>query len=237
MKAFTLSEVLITIGIIGLVAAMTMPGVIKNYQRKETETRLQRAYSIINQAFMAAQVKHGEIKDWPEWDDAEFILENYIKPEIKEAKFFPSSESSTNLMCFEGDFVGNYTLGSSNASTQYGWMDNVHISNPFYKNITSSIKLMDGTCIGLNSNQTEYSRFSQMIFIDTNGSYRRPNKAGIDLFFFIVDKNRIMPYGYDKSLTEISDKSTYSACHLQARFGGLYCAAKIMAEGWKINYW
>ncbi len=63
MKAFTLSEVLITIGIIGLVAAMTMPGVIKNYQRKETETRLQRAYSIINQAFMAAQVKHGEIKD------------------------------------------------------------------------------------------------------------------------------------------------------------------------------
>lgn len=235
MKAFTLSEVLITIGIIGLVAAMTMPGVIKNYQRKETETRLQRAYSIINQAFMAAQVKHGEIKDWPEWDDAEFILEHYIKPEIKEAKVFPPSESTTNLMCFEGDFVGNYTNSNNNENTQYGWMDNIYISSPFQRDKTASIKLMDGTCIGLNPNLS--NNYSKRIFIDTNGSYRRPNKAGIDLFFFIVDGNRIMPYGYDKSLTEISDKSTNNACHLQAHLGGQYCAAKIMAEGWKINYW
>ncbi len=235
MKAFTMAEVLITIGIIGVVAAMTLPGVIKNYERKETETRLQRAYSIINQAFMAAQAKHGEIKDWPEWDDAEFILEHYIKPEIKEAKVYPSSDSIYNLMCFDGDFPGNYQNG--NDKSQYGWMDNVYMTTPFLPNKTASIKLMDGTCIGLNPIYPNYTSYSKRVFIDTNGSYKRPNKAGIDLFFYIVDENRIMPYGYEKSLTEISDKTKTNSCHLQATLGGYYCAAKIMAEGWKINYW
>ena len=33
-KAFTLAEVLITLGIIGVVAAMTLPGLVQNYQKK-----------------------------------------------------------------------------------------------------------------------------------------------------------------------------------------------------------
>ena len=38
--AFTLAEVLITLGIIGVVAAMTMPSLIQNYQEKATVTKL-----------------------------------------------------------------------------------------------------------------------------------------------------------------------------------------------------
>lgn len=41
-KAFTMAEVLITLGIIGIVAAMTLPALIKNHQRKETEARLKK---------------------------------------------------------------------------------------------------------------------------------------------------------------------------------------------------
>ncbi len=37
-KGFTLSEVLITIAIIGVVAALTIPNIIKNTQRKDLET-------------------------------------------------------------------------------------------------------------------------------------------------------------------------------------------------------
>ena len=117
-----MAEVLITLGIIGIVAAMTLPSLIKKHQRIETETRLKKAYSVINQAFLAAQAKHGEAKDWPEWEtSAEEILKRYIAPEIKGAKVFASSESKSNLMCYEGKFVGNYMNGNKE-STQYGWI-------------------------------------------------------------------------------------------------------------------
>ena len=234
MRAFTMAEVLITLGIIGIVAAMTMPTVIKNYQRKEAETRLKKAYSTISQAFLAAQAKHGEVKDWENWEDAEFVLEHYIKPEIKGAKVFPTNESPSNLMCFEGKFPSHYQNGDKE-STQYGWLDNVYISSPFWPNKTASIKLIDGTCIGLNPSNT--GSYSKRLLIDINGSYRIPNKAGYDLFFFVVDGNRIMPFGYEKPLTEISDKTQKNSCHLQASLGGLYCAARIMAESWTITYW
>lgn len=44
-KGFTLSEVLITLGIIGIVAAITLPTLITNYQKKTTATRVKKAYA------------------------------------------------------------------------------------------------------------------------------------------------------------------------------------------------
>ena len=43
--AFTLAEVLITLGIIGVVAALTLPTVINNVHHKELETALKKQYS------------------------------------------------------------------------------------------------------------------------------------------------------------------------------------------------
>ena len=48
--AFTLAEVLITLGIIGVVAALSMPSLINNHQKKQTEVKLKRFYSIMSQA-------------------------------------------------------------------------------------------------------------------------------------------------------------------------------------------
>ena len=47
LVAFTLAEVLITLGIIGVVAAMTMPSLIVNYQKQQTVTRLKKSYNIL----------------------------------------------------------------------------------------------------------------------------------------------------------------------------------------------
>lgn len=233
-NSFTMAEVLITLGIIGIVAAMTLPSLIKKHQRIETETRLKKAYSVINQAFLAAQAKHGEAKDWPEWEtSAEEILKRYIAPEIKGAKVFASSESKSNLMCYEGKFVGNYMNGNKDSS-QYDWMDKVYISSPFHPNNTASIKLMDGTCIGLNYNS---EKSPKALFIDINGSYRRPNVAGYDLFFFQVVENTIRPYGYDWKTEDLFNASKGNSCHPKANRGGRVCAAKIMGDNWTIKYW
>ena len=49
-KGFTLAEVLITLGIIGVVAALTIPTLIQNYKKREVETSLEKIYTTVNQA-------------------------------------------------------------------------------------------------------------------------------------------------------------------------------------------
>ena len=53
-SAFTMAEVLITLGIIGIVAAMTIPGLIKNYQERQFKTAYKKVYSEISQVFQEA---------------------------------------------------------------------------------------------------------------------------------------------------------------------------------------
>jgi prepilin-type N-terminal cleavage/methylation domain-containing protein len=50
-KAFTLAEVLITLGIIGVVAALTMPSLIQHYKNKVLETRIKAFYSVFKQTY------------------------------------------------------------------------------------------------------------------------------------------------------------------------------------------
>lgn len=63
-KAFTLAEVLITLGIIGIVAAMTLPALIQKNANKVVETRLAKFYSGINQAIKLAEVDYGDKSYW-----------------------------------------------------------------------------------------------------------------------------------------------------------------------------
>ena len=63
-KAFTLAEVLITLGIIGVVAALTIPTLIQNYQEKAIVTKLKQSMSLFNQAFKMAELENGPITDW-----------------------------------------------------------------------------------------------------------------------------------------------------------------------------
>lgn len=58
---FTLSEVLITLGIIGVVAAITIPGLIAKYHRHVVETKLARFDSIINQAVRMSIAENDDI--------------------------------------------------------------------------------------------------------------------------------------------------------------------------------
>ncbi len=58
---FTLAEVLITLGIIGVVVAMTIPNLIATHQKKQTVVKLQKAISVMNQAYRLAYDDVGEV--------------------------------------------------------------------------------------------------------------------------------------------------------------------------------
>ncbi len=97
--AFTLAEVLITLGIIGVVSAMTMPTLIANYQKQVTVNKIKKFYTNINQVIAQAQVDNGEFSSWS-YENSEDFYNKYIKPYIKNV-----DKVETNIH-IAGDFLG-----------------------------------------------------------------------------------------------------------------------------------
>ena len=62
--AFTLAEVLITLGIIGVVAALTIPTLMANHRKKVVETKLEKIYSVMNQAINLTNAEYGDVTNW-----------------------------------------------------------------------------------------------------------------------------------------------------------------------------
>ena len=87
-SAFTLAEVLITLGIIGVVAAMTLPTVTAKYRVSVVETSLKKFYTNMNQAVNLSVAQNGETKYWEfptedTPDNIEAFINKYIKQYIK----------------------------------------------------------------------------------------------------------------------------------------------------------
>jgi len=102
--AFTLAEVLITLAIIGVVAAMTIPTLTQNYKKKIVETKLLKAYSIMNNAIKLSSIDNGPIETWTNfgisqnntatYDDVLEWCNKYILPymRVNQVKKSPDSE-------------------------------------------------------------------------------------------------------------------------------------------------
>ena len=182
--AFTLAEVLITLGIIGVVAAMTIPTLISNYKKKDTSAKLKKFYSMMSQAIQLSEIENGPAEHWQKtpmiWKPdgtadhdtnkklAEQFINKYILPYIKYSKVTDSEKQQSD--------------------------DGVAMLKKIYLN--------DGTTIDVkNSGSIE-------LFYDTNGN-AKPNTTGKDIFYFNLatpvsereriygNKNQILgPYTY-----------------------------------------
>ena len=231
-SAFTLAEVLITLGIIGVVAALTLPSVIQNYKKQEVLSRLKKSYAVIEQTVKMAEKDYGTITTWPEWSDSEAVLHKYFVPYLSGVKEFGKTKSVEKSLCYDQNSSMTFD-NVFNYYSQYVWWTGVHISNPFSTGETSSIALSDGTCIGLNPETDSLGVKPKMIFVDVNGSRRGPNVAGKDLFFFYINSDGfVKPWG-----DGYQDVLLKNLCNSQSSSQGYTCAARIIREGWQINYW
>lgn len=90
-NGFTLPEVLITLGIIGIVAAITLPTLISNYRKKVYSSNLKEFYSIMSQAITLSEAENGPKEYWGfsgnfETNKAGQFIEVYLLPYIKNIK-------------------------------------------------------------------------------------------------------------------------------------------------------
>ncbi len=230
-RAFTLAEVLITLGVIGVVSAVTLPTLIKNYQKQETVNRLKETYSILYQAVRMSETENELLETW-EIPNTNFnanaytygkaFFEQYLKPYIKVAKEckYLSNE------CWADEYI-----------RPNGIVDNDYFSASINK--TYGLVLANGSVIGFYPRGT----FCE-IYIDLNGK-KGPNKIGKDAFDIMIaktsvnisygniNKSGVYMYGQGNSRTALT--SGDKGCSKTATgFAGLYCGALIMHDGWKI---
>lgn len=214
-QAFTLAEVLITLGIIGIVAAVTMPTVITNYKKKQVVTQLKKSYSLISQAVKLSETQNGETKFWNLNAPSEEFMNTYITPYLKN-----NEKLSTVVL---NSKIQYKTLSGETIKTGTGTIQGY------------TIKLADGSFLIVDEWYPENNSF-RTIYVDING-YKKPNTLGKDLFgFFITNESRVNPYGQYKEplqLDEIIKSSSGQGCDTNG--AGLLCSALIMHDNWEIT--
>ncbi len=208
-KAFTLAEVLITLGIIGVVAAMTMPSLIQNARNRELESGLKKGASVIGQALNMYQAENGV----PITAD---IGNHELKPEI--IKYF-NVLTDCGLGHDDADTacIKNYGNADTNSTTYKNFTGNNTID--LHKFDDGQFILTDGSMILINNATSATAGaggdINTYISVDVNGYNKRPNRLGQDLFMFQVDdRGKLLPMGaegtqfYDENDAYCSKTST-----------------------------
>jgi prepilin-type N-terminal cleavage/methylation domain-containing protein len=227
--AFTLAEVLITLGIIGVVAAITLPTLVQNYKKQVYVNQLKKTVSTLEQGFKKMLADEGvdrldqiqELEDCMGTGKECSYFWKYFKCSKASGTIYPN---------------GMYELNgrkNSNGRTS---------ENAYYLNdgslVVVDIFLFGGSLIG-------------ELLIDINGDKKLPNKWGRDLFdFFIVYDGRVMP-NFSKAImllpgeriidddywrTNTSSCGIPDSSTIPANTVGDGCAARIIENGWKMDY-
>lgn len=213
--AFTLAEVLITLGIIGVVAAITLPTINQNRQDKELITQTKKVYADINNAILLSQQDYGVIGDnsllFNEKDNSYIVAKNLLKyfkgaklcgsasqngctPYYYDIKYATKRVDSNGVGSVDNDTSSAKIIFSNGAILRIG----TNRSGCEPKEYTSTVVDAYGRPIknpdGTNKTRTYISDVCANLSFDVNGT-KGPNQFGRDVYWFWVHK-RNLKYGY-----------------------------------------
>lgn len=178
-KAFSLAGVLITLTIIGVVAAITIPALMQKNQETQYKTAYKKAFSDISAAFNSA-IANNELSNRATMydSDSSTIEYNAIKKYFKITK---NCESNNNEGCWK-ETGEKLTPGQSwPQSSEKAFVDSSGRSWSLYK-----------------SNEN-------IILIDTNG-LKEPNQYGKDRWMFTYQNKNNERVGFDTLTDNIAIK-------------------------------
>ena len=218
-SAFTLAEVLITLGIIGVVAALTLPMLIQNYKKTETVSRLKKFYSTMSQAIMMSELENGPAGDW-----------EHISMIGSDSKEISGEVNRAGSLAYFNKYLAKY-LKYTDVVEDSKLMEDGQDADDTSKFIL--VKMYDGSYVYLKTGQCIDMR------VDIDG-LRGQNQFGKDIFAFLIcskgvassmqcgspDKAFCPQGGNAKDRTKaLSNCEKYPSS----------CAGLIMYDGWEIK--
>ncbi len=153
---FTLAEVLITLGIIGIIAAMTLPAVIQNTKRQEASARLKKFVSTMEQAIIMSELENGSAIYWTQ---AGVVKDDNGNVDI--------AKSNAEVVKFYNRYLKKYL----NTVTKIDQFSPGNANMKVYFADSTSVMLYSGACITMS--------------FDVNGD-SKPNLSGRDIFVFLI---------------------------------------------------
>lgn len=242
-NAFTLAEVLITLGIIGVVAAITIPTLVSKYQKQQYVTQLKKSYSQFNQVLKLMTADAGCSQDLrcTGMFSEDKTAETFGAEIVKYFNVAKDCGVAANGGCFSNDVAVNFD------GTYRG--NNMDVDG-MYKFITA-----DGTAFMIeheNQDCLDGSRttsrlhymdqYCGQVIIDVNGPESKPNAFGRDIFIFYITNGKgalLYPNSGQDSYIYWKDPDTGEQLYCGADEtdkDGSYCAGRVFEEGWQMNY-
>ena len=190
--AFTLAETLIVMGIIGVVAALTIPNLNSSTADKEKVAKVKKIYSNLNDALGRAQVVYGPVEEWKQLDSTAVAQTARFGERLTEfMKVSKNCKMEVNKGCLSSAKVKS--IGAVEDKNYDG-------DNSVYKFITA-----DGTSIYFTSNGA---------FVDIDGPIKGSTQYGKDIFLFQLADNDFVPMRkneFSSYLVELTAGSGFSA--------------------------
>lgn len=216
-QAFTLAEVLITLSIIGVVAALTLPSLISKNNTAAMESKLKKTYSVLSQSLLFAAGELGgldavEFKDG-NTESTEEMFYTYLEKYLKISKKCVNSK---------GCWAQARDLRGVKVGAEAGIGSNI-ITFTTYDGLSIC---MDGKTAadmaiyyGIKTNKD-----GLVFYIDVNGM-KNPNTFGKDIFLFGFSDKGLLPAGKNSTPEQIENSCSASG-------NGYLCASKVMGNGW-----
>lgn len=205
--AFTLAEVLITLGIIGVVAAMTIPTLMTNYKAKRLHSQFLKSYSTVQQAFKMME------NDDVSLDPSTYASEDkmFYKTFINYLSGATDCRYKSNPQCYHGG--KGYTSFDGKASAASWLFDD------------GMVALQDGTLLLFENATNNVNNIGSIyVSVDLNGYEEKPNRWGYDLFTFQFLDGELKTMG-DKG-TYFADVEQYCNSKVSNIHNGIACAQK-----------
>ena len=214
-KGFTLAEVLVTLGIIGVVSAMTVPTLMQNYQRKSYVTQLHKVYNELQQGLLQFQTDNNAINYREAGINSQEAAEAFFE------KYFKIVQKCTDDSCV-GDSYTNMGGHSTN------------VERPVY------YVLANGASVGFAYADRSIN-FLLMLYVDVNGK-KGPNIAGRDMFAVYVynngyiDDETVSGTGMPPFSKEEREKAFEEKCNDATATNWYGCFGKILNDNWEMTY-
>ena len=240
VPAFTLAEVLITLGIIGVVAAMTIPTLITKSQKDIWTNQLKKTYTTISQSLITmAEEETNPARQFLGVSLSQNCPESYANCTISSAK----------LDC---EFLSKYFVGTCKVFNADYNISYLNKKRSRVEKINSIFQFNSGAEIVSSNTYTSKSIYRYKkngtvtlaigpFYIDVNGHKSPPNTFGRDIFAYYIDEDKyaLLPCGTSKLWYDWKTTSDYRGTCDPLKpdsHYGVGCAARIIEEGWKMNY-
>ena len=205
--AFTLAEVLITLGIIGVVAALTMPSLIQHHREKQTVTSLKAAYSIFSQAFTMA-VKDGvQPQDWG--------FSDIVASKDDEGNtHYENEENAASSKILFDTFVKHLQVAKICQPGDSSCLPTVN-KGSFYSGILANGMSFNfiqrsGSCSSVSGTTPQLKNICADLTVDIDGPAKGRNAWGKDWFRFHVTKYGLIPKGTKEDTKWSFEKVCYT---------------------------